>query len=164
MAKVVRKPGPGSNSLKVLLEGLETNKVGKVGFFETAKYPDGTPVAYVATIQEFGSPAQGIRPRSFMRTTISERQESWRRLALSGAKAILAGNENMDTVLDKIGMAAAGDIRRKITQITTPELKPATVAARARRYADGGKGGASNKPLIDTGILLNSVTNSVEDQ
>lgn len=162
MAKVIRKPGPGANQLKVLIEGIETRNVGKVGFFETAKYPDGTPVAYVAAIQEFGSPTQGIRPRSFMRTTIAERQASWKALAASGAKAIAEGRYNIDEVLDGIGQQAAGDIRKKISSITTPALKPTTIRARARRYADGGAGGASSKPLVDTGQMLNSVTNSVE--
>ncbi|MDL2105264.1 hypothetical protein QQJ69_19235, partial [Proteus mirabilis] len=40
-----------------------------VGFFEHSKYPDGTPIAYVASIQELGYPAGGIPPRPFLRPT-----------------------------------------------------------------------------------------------
>ena len=29
-------------------------KVGKAGWFHTSRYADGTPVAYIAAIQEFG--------------------------------------------------------------------------------------------------------------
>lgn len=78
--KIVRKPGPGAERIRLLLAGV-TNKVGKVGFFPSSKYEDGTPVAYVAIIQEFGSPEQGIPPRSFMRTTIAEKQNEWQGVA-----------------------------------------------------------------------------------
>ncbi len=37
----------------------------QVGWFESAKYDDGTPVAGVAAIQEFGSAKNRIPPRPF---------------------------------------------------------------------------------------------------
>ena len=38
MARVVRTPGPGKEQLRVFLEGLKTDKVGKVGWDKSAVY------------------------------------------------------------------------------------------------------------------------------
>lgn len=158
MAKVVRKEGPGKKQLQVFLEGLDTTKVGKVGFFETAKYENGTPVAYVAAINEFGAPTQNIPSRPFFRPTISQRRESWQGLAQSGAKAMIRGTATMDDVLEGIGLQAAGDIRRTITKVTLPALAASTARARIR------KGQHPSKPLEATKKMLTSVTNSVEEK
>lgn len=54
MAKVIRKPGPARKGFEMLVRGMHGVE-GKVGWNETAKYPNGTPVAYVMAIQEFGA-------------------------------------------------------------------------------------------------------------
>lgn len=162
MAKVIRQKGDGADKLKRLREALKTDKQGKVGWFDNAKYEDGTPAAYIAAIQEFGSPQNNIRPRSFMRTTIKERKQSWRDLAMQGAKAILNGKADVELVFEGIGQQAAGDIKKKISEITSPQLKPATIRARLRKMADQSVVGKLNKPLVFTGYLLNSIENKVE--
>jgi hypothetical protein len=159
--KTIRRPGPGAERIRLLLEGV-TDKVGKVGFFPSSKYEDGTPVAYVATIQEYGAPEQGIPPRSFMRTTIVDKQAEWQAVATMGAKAMLNGDTTGERVLEVIGLKAAGDIRKKIASITDPALKPATVAARLRGRADKQTVGNLTKPLVHTATLLNAVTSTVE--
>jgi len=54
MAKVIRKVDKKVlANLNAAIKGFDNLKL-KVGWFETNKYPDGTPVAYVASIQEFG--------------------------------------------------------------------------------------------------------------
>lgn len=161
--KILRKKGEGSERLKNLVSGKDY--VAKVGWFETAKYEDGTPVAYIAAIQEFGSPTNNIPSRSFMRTTIAEEKDNWMTLARSGAKAVLAGNETVRSVVEKIGMKAQGDIGKKITTIQTPPLKEATVNARRRRLATGNKPSKTiAKPLIDTGFMLRTLASAVEDK
>lgn len=50
--------------LKAVYDELAKKQL-KVGFFAHSKYPDGTPVAYVAAIQELGYPAGGSRRVSF---------------------------------------------------------------------------------------------------
>lgn len=161
--KTTRTPGPGAERLRLLLAGV-SNKVGKVGFFPASKYEDGTPVAYVATIQEFGYPEGGIPPRPFMRTTVEAKQAEWKGIATQGAQAMLRGETTGDKVLEVIGLKAAGDIRRTISQITTPALAPETVAARRNARADKHTIGNLTKPLVDTGTLINAVTSAVEDR
>lgn len=158
MPKVIRTPGPGKEQLKFLLDGLDTNLVGKVGWFETSKYEDGTPVAYVATIQEYGSPAQNIPPRPFMRPTIKARINYWREIAKRGAESLLKGGTDMDKIFNQIGLAASGDIRKTITQITTPPLAASTIKSRIRRGLN------PSKPLEATKKMISELTYTVESE
>lgn len=132
----------------------------KVGYFESAKYPDGTPVAYVASIQEFGWGP--IPPRSFMRTTVAEQSQEWTRQFGRAAAAIAKGKIDPAAALEQLGALAAADVRKKITEISSPPLKEATVAARLRKRADKKTVGKLTKPLVDTGIMLASTTHVVE--
>lgn len=158
---VVRRTGGDSQRLEQIITGISDFR-SKVGFFESAKYEDGTPVAYVAAIQEFGSPQNQIPPRSFMRKTISEKTTEWKSLLKSGAKAILAGNETSESVIEKIGLLAAGDIRKTISEITEPALKESTIKARMRKRANKKTVGNLTKPLVDSGLMLASVQNVTE--
>src|SRR5579859_3473356 len=127
--EVKRVVTPLGKNLKVALKNLQ-GKVGKVGWFEKSKYEDGTPVAYVATIQEYGFPAKNIPPRPFLRPTILKQQAEWRKIAESGAKAILAGKSSVGNVMEALGLKAAGDVRKAITLVFHPPLSPRTIAAR----------------------------------
>ena len=129
-------------------------KRADVGFFDTAVYPDGTPVAYVATVQEFGSGR--IPPRSFMRSTISEQREAWQATLAQGSRRVLADKLTADQMLDAFGQSVAGQIKEKIASIMAPGLADSTIAARLRRN------NTSTKPLVDTGYLISSVDSKVE--
>lgn len=148
----------GTRQLIAVMKELE-GVVGKVGFFESAKYADGTPVAYVASIQEFGSAPQGIPARPFFRTTIAEQGGEWGDAFGKGAKAIAKGTYTPFQVMDAVGQLAAGDVKNKISEISEPPLDPDTIAARRRRYADKKTTGSLTKPLVDTAVMINSVTN-----
>ena len=154
--KIVRKEGPGAAVLKKALAGL-SDVDGKVGWFPGAKYEDGTPVAQVAAENELG-----LHQRPFMRPTIIEKEKEWQGLAQSGAKAIIAGNETSETVMEKITLLAAGQIRKTISDITSPPLSPFTIAARLSKRADGKTIGSLTKPLIESALMLNTLTNTVE--
>lgn len=183
---VIRERGPAAKNLEVLLKGLPAVQ-GKVGWFQDAQYENGTPVAYIAAIQEFGSPKNSIPARSFMRTTISERRQEWAKIAQNGSKALLAGTATPEQVMTGIGLAAKGDIQKKIANIYDPELSPLTLAIRKYRLGlikdmdpgpVGGKlvgilagrlargeidtSGVSTKPLVEPaaiggGVLINSI-------
>lgn len=178
---VKRKAGAGEKVLESLLSGLSGNAQCKVGFLESSKYPDGTPVAYVATIQEFGAPEQSIPPRPFMRPTVARDTPKWRDLAEKGARSIARGNDTLETVLDKLGGVAAGGVKRSIQEVTSPALSPVTLVLRkwrregrkitgatvgqAAAYANSPGAdfsGAPTKPLVDEGIMFGAVTHAVE--
>lgn len=156
--KVTRKT-EGSDTLRMALAGLAGTE-SRVGWFPSAVYEGGQPVAGVAAVQEFGSPSRGIPPRSFMRSTASEKREEWAKTALLASKAAINGQISGEQVAEVVALAAEGHIRQTITKISEPPLAASTVAARKRRLANGGAGAKSSitKPLVDTGIMLNSLS------
>ena len=162
---VKRVKSPDADKLKIALKNLD-GKVGKVGWFENSKYADkdSTPVAAVAAQNEYGNPNKHIPARPFMRPTIYAKQNEWSKIAENGSKSILKGDNTIYDVLQLLGLKAAGDIKRTISKLTEPPLSPKTIAARLSRRQDQSTIGLLTKPLIDTGIMLNTLTNSVEDE
>lgn len=173
----VRREGGGLQRLVVALKDLDGIQ-GKVGWFESAHYPDGPPVAYVATIHEFGAPAAGIPPRPFMRPAVAEFGASWIALMAQGTKAVLTGAYTASQVLEMVTLKAAGDVAKKIQAVTDPPLSQTTLIARHTGAFKGGKDvgaaadllsqgpqnlrGVPTKPLVWTGQLIQSVTGKVE--
>ena len=94
--------------------------------------------------------------------TIDEQKTKWIALIESGAKAILAGNETSDSVLNAVGGQASGDIRKTISQVTTPPLAAFTLAKRRESRGLAADAPVSDKPLVDHGIMINSLTWVVE--
>lgn len=168
MVKQISQQNGGLEGLLKRLEDLKGDWA-KVGWFPGARYPArkdkkgkpiaGTdiPVAQVAIIQEYGDADKGIPPRSFMRAGINENRSQIRKLIGDGAKGILKGTESSYTVANGVGLKVSGIIRAKITKIKDPPLKQATIDARSRRYANRKKA-ASDKPLVDTRLMISSLT------
>jgi len=157
--KVTRKAGK-IDVLKQAIRGLGRAK-GEVGWFESARYEGGQPVAGVAAVQEFGN--AHIPPRSFMRSTAAEKSQEWVQKTAPVVRAVATGQLAPDKAMDAVCLAAEGDVRAKITEILDPPLADATVAARKRRLANGGRGAKKGiqKPLVDKGILLATLTSQV---
>ena len=177
MAVVKRVPGPGAAKLKTILAGLK-NAETKVGITAPSKYEDGTSVAYVAAIQEFGSPKRAIPPRPVFRPTIADKKNNWRQVMERGAKKLSTGMSAAEA-MELVGLVAAGDIRKKYSTITTPPLSLVTLRLRKLKR-EGAKitaktvgqvhkalkqvqgppdvSGVSTKPLVFDGILINSIT------
>lgn len=144
-----RREGQGTAKIVATLEGLQ-GKAAKVGWFETSRYPEGTPVAYVATIQEFGTSRIPARP--FMRPAVADHGQEWLDLLAEGAKASMNGGPSPVQVLEMVALQAAGNVAEKIVAVTSPALSPVTVARKG-----------FDKPLVDTGQMLQSVTGKVEN-
>jgi hypothetical protein len=160
------------------LEGIET----RVGWFPGAKYEDGTPVAYVASIQEFG--AGPIPPRPFFRPTVAAEKDNWSKYAAQGAKAVLDGKLSAIDVMDGLGERAQEDVKETINQITAPPLSPITLELRAMKARDPNlritgavigqvaakvrqpgyqlASGTPDKPLIDSKTLITALTHTTE--
>lgn len=151
----------------------DTDKVeAKAGWLGSARYEDGTPVAYIASIQEFGDPEHGIPSRSFMRTTFDERGAQWSAVMRSGVKEIASGKVTTSQLLERVALVAAGDIRLKIASIYTPPLATATLQARHRR--DQSEAAQTKrktppkstniKPLVDTRVMINTLVGTVTEK
>lgn len=105
----------------------------QVGWFESSRYPDGTQVAYVATIQEMGAPERGIPPRPFMSPTVQEQSKEWANILAGGIRAVSSGKYNADDVLTGLGEAIKGDIYKAISEVNAPALSPVTLLLRKWR-------------------------------
>ena len=160
MAKVtVKVQQRGGKKLRRLLR--EAGKGGvsgvKVGFFSTAKYQDGTPVAAVAAWNEFGT--ETIPERPFFRNALAESER--------GVSNILAkGIDTKKMVVDDRQLAEWVRMFRErfktASSLNDPPNSPATIAQK-RKKLHGKKGtGGGETPLIDTGAMLDAVAWEVE--
>ena len=121
----------------------------KVGFMSGAAYPDGTSVASVAFLNEFGH--GGIHPapaRPFFRNMIAKESPSW---GDTMAKLAKKNNYNGQIVMKSMGEEIKAALMQSIRDLTDPPLADSTKKAKG-----------FDKPLIDTTQLLNSVTYEVK--
>jgi hypothetical protein len=172
MVKVTRTPTSTGKQLKKNISNLG-GKIGKVGWFSTAKYEkEGITVAQIAAIQEYGYPARHIPPRPFMRPTIKENKKEWSSLMEFGSKLVIQGKLTISDVMELVGNKAKSDIQNKIQSIYTPALAQSTILSRIRKNQTLNKIkgqisekslGLITKPLIDTGHMLKTLTNAVEN-
>ena len=158
---VTRVKAQGSKNLDHFLKESGNNLSAQIGWFESAKYDDGTPVAYIASIQEFGSAKNNIPPRSFMRTTVKERSSEWAGASEKVLSRVASGKASMNDLFDIVGQLASANIREKIKSIHQPALKDATVKSRLSKKKNGKVIGLLEKPLIESATLLNTLTNVV---
>lgn len=124
-----------------------SNMQVKVGFIDGATYPDGTPVAMVATVNEFGRPENNQPPRPFFRNAISAHENEW---AGTISRGIEKGIDTQ-TVLSVVGEQIVGDVVESIATLMEPAIKDSTIANRRKR------GNESIKPLVDTKVMIHDV-------
>ena len=124
--------------------------VAQIGFPSGQHYPDGTNVAYVAAIQEFGAPAVNIPPRPFMQPTVKAQKDEWVKLLEKAIPLVVMEKATAFDALWQVGVKASADIQTTISNIYSPPNSPATIKRKG-----------SAKPLIDTGLMYASVRNSV---
>lgn len=171
------------DKIKARLDRIPAEFAGKeaqMGWFPSAQYEDGTPVAYVATIQENGAPEVGIPPRRFLRPTIDARTKAWTKLLESGVRAVSAGRATADQVFEGVGLQMAGDTKAQIASNAVEPLSPTTLVLRkwrreglpisgktvgqaAAAYAEDPSiiAGVPSDPLQDTGLMVATLTNAV---
>ena len=93
----------------------------RVGFLEGAKhYPDGTSVAAVAAVLDFGAPRAGIPPRPFFRNMIAAKKSEWPDAI---AKLLVANDYDADKTLRQAGAAIVGQLQQSIRDTNAPPLK-----------------------------------------
>ncbi len=108
---------------------------------------NGTSMALIAAVNEFGSSDGRVPERSFLRSTVDENNAAYmNRLERATGRAIDQGRGVMRRELGLVGAKVAGDVQRKIRSLKEPPNAPSTIARK----------GSSN-PLIDTGRLRQSI-------
>lgn len=156
----IKREGIDKSKFQSIINGLG-NYEGRVGWDESAVYPNGTKTAQVAAIMELGDPDHNIPPRSYMRSTMTEKDQEWKDKAAKLAKSVIKGKRDALDAFTLLVQVAEGDIVEKITTIQEPPLKEETVEARLRKRKDKNTVGNLRKPLIDTGYMLSTFTSKV---
>jgi len=172
-----------------LLARVSSAQAVRIGFLEGATYPDGTPVPMVAAVQEFGGsmnipertqdlhfkmsksgevgnrfvkadksgfvqtvtiPAHTVTvpARPFFRTMLDTKAPDWGKKI---GKVLKASDYDAGTTLGRMGELIKGELQGSIRDLTSPPLAASTVREKG-----------FDKPLIDTGVMLNSVDYEVK--
>jgi hypothetical protein len=142
----------GGGKLKAKLQEI-ANQTGKakslkVGFMADADYPDGTKVAMVAAIQNFGAPAAGIPPRPFFSNMVKAKSPRW---GESLGNMLERTDFDGEKALNLMGEGIKGQLQRSINETNEPALSPVTVAKKG-----------FDKALIDTANMIRSASYVVE--
>lgn len=117
----------------------------EIGFFETARYPNGIFVAQVARYNEFGTLNIPMRP--FFRNAIQKNIKKW----YATLQNAINQNATPSKALSIVGEVARADIIQSITDLRTPPNAESTIKSKK-----------STNPLIDTGLMRRSVTYKVK--
>lgn len=112
----------------------------RVGFIDSATYPDGQNVASVAFWNEYGTAR--IPPRPFMRTTIAQNRENWVEMVRK-----LVPVHGADLSLLKLGEEMQGKLVFSILNWVEPPNAPYTIKKKG-----------FNKPLVEQGIMSRSIS------
>lgn len=165
-----------SDLLKRVQE-LSAKKV-QIGWFPSSEYEDGTKVAEVAIMQEFGTKTAPARP--FMRPTVANEQGNWGDKIAPDVKDVIHGEESVNDLYSKAGIIIEGDVINTIASITSPPLTDTTLLLRKWRQEGRKITGATvgeahaavnsdnppslstnTKPLNDTGYMISTLTHEV---
>jgi len=152
--KIVKKPD--GKKLNAKVKRVKDPKFVKVGFPEgSGEYPEREgqepiPIVTVAVWTEFGNAR--IPEWAYFRAAMKDNRSKYRKLAKRLYKQVLDGKITKEKALGLLGEMAVGDIQDSITNTTSPANSLETVARK----------GSSN-PLIDTGLMKNSVRSEVID-
>ena len=124
------------------------NKKVSVGYFSNSTYPDGTPVAYVASIMEFGEMHTPARPT--IRPSLEKNKAKYYDLINKAIVNSLNGSD-FKTGLMIVGKMGAEDIQAEIRNLQNPPLSIKTILKKGH-----------SKPLMDTKVMYNAVNFRVE--
>jgi len=171
-------------SLKDLQKKVKALSKVKVdtGWFESSRYPNGTPAAYVATIQEYGYQGGGVNipPRPFMRPAEADNGVKWIKRAQVNADKFLKNEMSIEASSNQLGMQVQNDILDKLVGPHAPlsritlllrkwrdegiEINKSTVERARREIAKNPniQVSSNTKPLDDTNYLITSLTYTVD--
>lgn len=152
----------GMRKIKALAN-LKGGKSVKVGVLRgTGDHPNATPgitIALIAWWNEFGT--KYIPSRPFLRTTLRDHGYYREHLKHAAQAALIKTAKfegGIEAPLKAVGVLAASDIRKKITVGPWVPNSPDTIRRKSTTS------GTKDKPLIDTGIMRQSIQSALSDE
>jgi len=117
----------------------------------SGNYEDGTKMAVIAAVQEYGSADGRIPERSFLRVPLNAEQKQFAATFRETVPDVVQGSLTSEQMLDRVGSQAVGVVQEAISAGINPANAPATVERKG-----------SSTPLVDTGALRQAITYVVE--
>lgn len=169
----------GGDKLEAKLAEL-ARKLGKggavrAGFFEDATYPDGTSIAMVAALNNFGSGS--TPPRPFFTNAIKQHSAEWGEIL---GKLLDKTGGDIAASLGTLGEIMVGNIKDSIVSTNSPPNSPVTNLLK-QRFPKGAESGmtpddvwqafsdaaagetaAPGKPLVWSGDMIHAVSYEVK--
>lgn len=131
---------------------FKMNKKGEVGH----RFVKKKVANFVQTVTVPAHTVQ-IPSRPFFRNAIAQNKAKWQQAMVKG---LLAG-KSVTQVMDVLGAQIQGDVVESIATLTEPPLSATTLRNRRGRRVRPNK---SDKPLVDTKVMINSVTYRVDEK
>lgn len=131
--------------LRELADKISKPFVLRTGFLEDATYPDGTSVALVAAMLNFG--ISNGKKWPFMQQVLEAHSPEWGDYM---HKLLEANSYDAQKALKFLGIEIENEIKTQINDTWEPKLEEVTVKRKG-----------FEKPLIDTGLMWNSVRSEV---
>lgn len=163
-----------ADALKKVRDRIRSGAEVRVGFLEGATYPDGTSVATVAAINNFGAPGAGVPARPFFSEMIARNSPEW---GDRFADVLTGVDYDAEAALGLMGDGIAGQLRQAIVETDSPPNSPVTNLLKQRfptgagmEFSDvlqaradvaAGVSAPAGKPLSWSGHMLNSVDREV---
>ncbi len=172
----------GGTKLEAALSKISANVTKassvEIGWPSGATADDGEPIALRAAMAEFGHGNTPARP--FFRTMVANKSPEWPKEI---AAILKASGYDAEKALGQEGEHIADELRQAIIDFTSPGLSALTIMLRGMRsqarYRDMPFGkliaeaksrvaagdtnyGASTKPLVDTGQMLEKIVSVVK--
>lgn len=107
--------------------------------------------AQLMAIHEFGTDDGHVPERAPIRKTMAKNGDSYGTMFEKAIKGVLEGKPDADIILNRIGAQVAGDVVGEIQAGVEPGLAESTIKRKG-----------SDKPLIDTGALVQSISYEVK--
>jgi hypothetical protein len=123
----IKSRGTFERALSNMVQKLTRAKSVRVGYLEGVDYPDGTPVALVAAVQNWGAPKVGVPARPFFSNMVAEKQSSWGPAIAANLKA--TGYDTKRT-LELVGEGIKGQLQQAVNDFVGTPLKEGTIKAK----------------------------------
>lgn len=129
------------------------NRVVSVGIPSGPTEADGTSLAMIGAVHEFGMPEKNIPERPWLHPSIIENRDKHRALNKMNLIKIMQGEMTVDEALGQLGNMAAGLAKEYVRHSSFPPLAQRTIDRKG-----------SSTPLIDTGNMIQSITYSIGEK
>lgn len=132
-------------SFKDKLSSFPKDARVEVGITTPVTYPNGTKIAYIASIQAHGTEDGRIPPRDFKAACSDDLKEKQKNFVIQYVRNFFRGKDT-DGLVEELGITSANLLRTSVIEFKEPPNAPSTI--KRKGFDD---------PLIETGLLRDTI-------